>query len=76
MENVVTGKQLTVESKFNGSQLTRNQAAAQSNFFPAGSPDLTLLSRSLANRVCGINKSTGRLGVNCRKTENVSPTKL
>ncbi|MEO6732331.1 MAG: RHS repeat-associated core domain-containing protein, partial [Ferruginibacter sp.] len=31
MKNVITGKQLTVESKFNGSTLTRNQTAAQSN---------------------------------------------
>lgn len=31
MKNVVTGKELTVESKFNRANLTRNQRAAESN---------------------------------------------
>jgi RHS repeat-associated protein len=36
MTNVVTGKQITVESKFNGSKLTPNQAAAQSRVLTSG----------------------------------------
>ncbi len=36
MTNVFTGKKLTVESKFNGSKLTPNQAAAQSNVTTPG----------------------------------------
>ncbi|MBX2925915.1 MAG: RHS repeat-associated core domain-containing protein [Chitinophagaceae bacterium] len=36
MTNVVTGKQITVESKFNGSTLTPNQAAAQSRVTTPG----------------------------------------
>jgi RHS repeat-associated protein len=36
MENVFTGKQLTVESKFNTAGFTKNQAAAQSRVTTAG----------------------------------------
>ena len=36
MRNKITGKQITVESKFNGSTLTTNQAAAQSRVTTAG----------------------------------------
>lgn len=36
MKNVITGKQLTVESKFNGSTLTPNQSAAAGNVTTPG----------------------------------------
>ena len=60
MKNVFTGKELTVESKFNTSGLTKNQVAAQSNITTPGKLIVdTTTSQQLGNAAQTATVATG-----------------
>ncbi len=60
MTNIFTGKKLTVESKFNGSTLTPNQAAAQSRVTtPGGLIIDKTTSQGLGNNAKAVTVGTG-----------------
>ena len=54
MENVFTGKRLTVESKFNTSPLSKNQRAAQSNI---GTPGGLIVDRTTSQQLGNATKA-------------------
>ena len=54
MRNKITGKQLTVESKFNGSKLTPNQVAAQSRVTTPGG---LIIDRTTSQGLGNISKA-------------------
>ncbi len=69
MTNVFTGKKITVESKFNGSTLTPNQAAAQSRVKTAGGLIIDrTTSQGLGNGVKAATVGTGA-GVDAQRNK-------